>query len=111
MHTEVLFRLRRPLPAPHQSLRGRARKRGVVAALMILMALTYAFDVAVRELAPTQASRFAGIEEAWLFSLACPGLLIEPQPRYLRLAARSGRLRALRAARAFFLQRVPQRPA
>lgn len=37
---------------------------------MILMALTYAFNVAVRELAPIQAARFAWIEEACLFSLA-----------------------------------------
>jgi C4-dicarboxylate transporter DctQ subunit len=45
-------------------------ERGVVAALMILMALTYTFNVAVRELAPTQAAKFAWIEEACLFSLA-----------------------------------------
>lgn len=45
-------------------------ERGLIAALMILMALVYAFNVAVRELAPTQASRFAWIEEACLFSLA-----------------------------------------
>jgi C4-dicarboxylate transporter, DctQ subunit len=37
---------------------------------MILMAFAYAFNVAVRELVPTQASRFAWIEEACLFSLA-----------------------------------------
>ncbi len=37
---------------------------------MILMALTYAFNVLVRELASTQASKFAWIEEACLFSLA-----------------------------------------
>src|SRR5215211_4470053 len=48
----------------------RRTERGVLAALMIAMALTYAFNVAVRELAPTQASRFAWIEEACLFSLA-----------------------------------------
>src|SRR3970282_580099 len=45
-------------------------ERGLVAALMILMALAYSFNVAVRELAPTQSSRFAWIEEACLFSLA-----------------------------------------
>lgn len=45
-------------------------ERGLVAALMILMALAYAFNVAVRELAPAQASRFAWIEELCLFSLA-----------------------------------------
>jgi C4-dicarboxylate transporter DctQ subunit len=37
---------------------------------MILMALAYAFNVAVRELASTQASKFAWIEEACLFALA-----------------------------------------
>ena len=37
---------------------------------MILMAALYAFNVAVRELAPTQAARFAWIEEACLFALA-----------------------------------------
>lgn len=37
---------------------------------MILMALLYAFNVAMRELAPAQASRFAWIEELCLFSLA-----------------------------------------
>jgi C4-dicarboxylate transporter, DctQ subunit len=37
---------------------------------MILMAATYALNVAVRELAPTQAARFAWIEEACLFALA-----------------------------------------
>jgi C4-dicarboxylate transporter DctQ subunit len=45
-------------------------ERGLVAALMILMALTYAFNVLVRELASTQAAKFAWIEEACLFSLA-----------------------------------------
>jgi C4-dicarboxylate transporter DctQ subunit len=45
-------------------------ERGAVAALMILMALVYAFNVGVRELAPTQAAAFAWIEEACLFSLA-----------------------------------------
>jgi C4-dicarboxylate transporter, DctQ subunit len=45
-------------------------ERGLVAALMILMALMYAFNVAVRELMPVQAARFAWIEEACLFSLA-----------------------------------------
>jgi C4-dicarboxylate transporter DctQ subunit len=45
-------------------------ERGAVAALMIAMALAYAFNVAVRELAPTHASTFAWIEEACLFSLA-----------------------------------------
>lgn len=37
---------------------------------MILMALAYAFNVAVRQLAPTQAAKFAWIEELCLFSLA-----------------------------------------
>ena len=37
---------------------------------MILMAFAYAFNVVVRELAPTQAAKFAWIEEACLFSLA-----------------------------------------
>jgi C4-dicarboxylate transporter DctQ subunit len=37
---------------------------------MILMAALYAFNVAVRELAPTHAARFAWIEEACLFALA-----------------------------------------
>jgi C4-dicarboxylate transporter, DctQ subunit len=41
-----------------------------VAALMILMAAAYAFNVAVRELASTYASRFAWVEEACLFGLA-----------------------------------------
>jgi C4-dicarboxylate transporter, DctQ subunit len=45
-------------------------ERGIVAALMILMAALYAFNVAVRELAPTHAARFAWIEEACLFALA-----------------------------------------
>ena len=45
-------------------------ERGLIAALMILMALMYAFNVAVRELVPAQAARFAWIEEACLFSLA-----------------------------------------
>jgi C4-dicarboxylate transporter, DctQ subunit len=48
----------------------RRLERGLIAALMILMALAYAFNVAVRELAATQAARFAWIEEACLFSLA-----------------------------------------
>jgi C4-dicarboxylate transporter DctQ subunit len=48
----------------------RGIERGAVAALMILMALAYAFNVLVRELAPVQSSRFAWIEEACLFSLA-----------------------------------------
>ncbi len=48
----------------------RRLERAAVAALMILMALAYAFNVAVRELAPTQAAKFAWIEEACLFSLA-----------------------------------------
>lgn len=48
----------------------RRLERGVVAVLMILMAATYAFNVAVRELAPTYAASFAWIEEACLFSLA-----------------------------------------
>lgn len=51
-----------------QLLRG--IERGAVAALMILMALAYAFNVLVRELAPTQSARFAWIEEACLFALA-----------------------------------------
>jgi len=37
---------------------------------MILMALTYAFNVAVRSFAPMQSARFAWIEEACLFALA-----------------------------------------
>ena len=37
---------------------------------MILMALAYAFNVVVRELASTHAAKFAWIEEACLFSLA-----------------------------------------
>lgn len=45
-------------------------ERGAIAALMIAMALAYAFNVAVRELAPAQAAQFAWIEEACLFSLA-----------------------------------------
>jgi C4-dicarboxylate transporter DctQ subunit len=48
----------------------RRLERGVIAALMILMAAAYAFNVAVRELAPRQSARFAWIEEACLFSLA-----------------------------------------
>jgi C4-dicarboxylate transporter, DctQ subunit len=48
----------------------RRLERGIVAALMILMALAYAFNVLVRELASTQAAKFAWIEEACLFSLA-----------------------------------------
>lgn len=48
----------------------RRLERGLVAALMIVMALVYAFNVAVRELAPAQAARFAWIEEACLFALA-----------------------------------------
>jgi C4-dicarboxylate transporter DctQ subunit len=48
----------------------RRLERGTVAALMILMAATYAFNVAVRQFAPVQASRFAWIEEACLFALA-----------------------------------------
>ncbi len=48
----------------------RGLERGVVAALMILMAATYAFNVAVRELAATHAAKFAWIEEACLFALA-----------------------------------------
>jgi C4-dicarboxylate transporter, DctQ subunit len=42
----------------------------VIAALMILMAAAYAFNVALRELAPSHAARFAWIEEACLFALA-----------------------------------------
>jgi C4-dicarboxylate transporter DctQ subunit len=45
-------------------------ERGVVAALMILMSAAYAFNVAVRELVPMQAAKFAWIEEACLFALA-----------------------------------------
>jgi C4-dicarboxylate transporter, DctQ subunit len=37
---------------------------------MILMAALYAFNVVVRELAPTHAASFAWIEEACLFALA-----------------------------------------
>jgi C4-dicarboxylate transporter, DctQ subunit len=48
----------------------RGIERGAVAALMILMALAYAFNVAVRELAPIQSFHFAWIEEACLFALA-----------------------------------------
>lgn len=48
----------------------RRLERGVLAALMILMAAAYALNVAVRELTPRQASAFAWIEEACLFSLA-----------------------------------------
>src|SRR3954468_10289487 len=48
----------------------RRLERGLLAALMILMALAYAFNVAVRELAAAHASRFAWIEEACLFALA-----------------------------------------
>lgn len=48
----------------------RRLERGTIAALMIFMAAAYAFNVAVRELAPTQASKFAWIEEICLFSLA-----------------------------------------
>ncbi len=48
----------------------RRLERAAVAALMILMALAYAFNVGVRELAPTHASTFAWIEEACLFALA-----------------------------------------
>jgi C4-dicarboxylate transporter, DctQ subunit len=48
----------------------RGIERGLIAGLMILMALVYAFNVAVRELASTQAAKFAWIEEACLFALA-----------------------------------------
>src|SRR3954468_6440357 len=48
----------------------RRLERGLLAALMILMALAYAFNVAMRELAASQAARFAWIEEACLFALA-----------------------------------------
>ena len=48
----------------------RRLERGLIAALMIWMAAAYAFNVAVRELAPRQSARFAWIEEACLFSLA-----------------------------------------
>lgn len=48
----------------------RRLERGVVAVLMILMAAAYAFNVLVRELAPTHAAKFAWIEEACLFALA-----------------------------------------
>lgn len=37
---------------------------------MLLMAFAYAMNVAVRELAPSYAARFAWIEEACLFALA-----------------------------------------
>jgi C4-dicarboxylate transporter, DctQ subunit len=45
-------------------------ERTAVATLMMLMAVAYAFNVAVRELASTYASRFAWVEEACLFGLA-----------------------------------------
>ena len=48
----------------------RRAERALTAALMLLMAVTYAFNVLVRELAPAHASRFAWIEEACLFALA-----------------------------------------
>jgi C4-dicarboxylate transporter, DctQ subunit len=48
----------------------RGLERGVVAALMILMAAAYAFNVGVRFFAPMQAASFAWIEEACLFALA-----------------------------------------
>ena len=48
----------------------RRLERGVVAALMLLMALAYAFNVVVREVATSYAARFAWIEEACLFALA-----------------------------------------
>jgi len=48
----------------------RRLESAVVAALMLLMALAYSLNVAVRELAPAQAARFAWIEEACLFALA-----------------------------------------
>lgn len=48
----------------------RRLERAAVASLMILMALAYAFNVAVRELAATYAASFAWIEEACLFALA-----------------------------------------
>src|SRR3954462_12403113 len=48
----------------------RRTERTAVAALMLLMAAAYTFNVAVRELAAAQASRFAWIEEACLFALA-----------------------------------------
>jgi C4-dicarboxylate transporter, DctQ subunit len=48
----------------------RQLERSCVAVLMILMAASYAFNVAVRALAPAQSARFAWIEEACLFGLA-----------------------------------------
>jgi C4-dicarboxylate transporter DctQ subunit len=48
----------------------RRLESAVVAALMLLMAFTYAFNVAVRELAAAYAAHFAWIEEACLFALA-----------------------------------------
>ena len=48
----------------------RRLESAAAAALMLLMALAYSFNVAVRELAATHASRFAWIEEACLFALA-----------------------------------------
>jgi len=45
-------------------------ERALVAALMILMAVAYAFNVGVRELASTHAVKFAWIEEACLYALA-----------------------------------------
>jgi C4-dicarboxylate transporter, DctQ subunit len=48
----------------------RRLESAAVAALMLLMAFTYALNVAVRELASTHAASFAWIEEACLFALA-----------------------------------------
>jgi len=48
----------------------RRLERAAVASLMLLMAATYALNVAVRELAAVHAARFAWIEEACLFALA-----------------------------------------
>jgi C4-dicarboxylate transporter DctQ subunit len=48
----------------------RRLESGVIAALMLLMAAAYSFNVAVRELAAAHAARFAWIEEACLFALA-----------------------------------------
>jgi C4-dicarboxylate transporter, DctQ subunit len=42
----------------------------VVASLMLFMSASYAFNVAVRELASTRAAQFAWIEEACLYALA-----------------------------------------
>lgn len=45
-------------------------ERTVLAALMLAMAVAYAFNVVVRELFASQAANFAWIEEACLYALA-----------------------------------------